>query len=280
MYVRLCILIISNEASRYVCEVSHAILSFSLRMLIALQPFHNILITTSDSDESHDRRSMLLFPDGLDISSPFEDIRKTAHAESGAESDEHLIAIEKAAEGLIRRQLLPVELSPRAKELTPKDQHAIFVRQQNNVDASTADSREHRMPTILICGHGGRDQRCGITGPILKQQFNSIMTKRSSETALFNEWTTELISHIGGHKFAGNVIIYLPRPSVDVWGTHPLAGMGVWYGRVEPKHVEGIVNETILRGRITKELFRGGIDGKGGILRLANVETIVSSLDV
>lgn len=32
-------------------------------------------------------------------------------------------------------------------------------------------------------------------------------------------------SHIGGHKFAGNLIVYSPR------------GTGVWYGRVSPKEV-------------------------------------------
>lgn len=32
-------------------------------------------------------------------------------------------------------------------------------------------------------------------------------------------------SHIGGHKFAGNMIVYSPR------------GTGVWYGRVSPKEV-------------------------------------------
>jgi len=74
------------------------------------------------------------------------------------------------------------------------------------------------------------------------------------------------ISHIGGHKFAGNVIVYIP-PVLGNQG-HPLAGQGVWFGRVEPKHVEGIVSETIEGGRVIKELFRGGIDGKGGLMRL------------
>jgi len=74
------------------------------------------------------------------------------------------------------------------------------------------------------------------------------------------------VSHIGGHKFAGNVIVYIP-PILGNEG-HPLAGQGVWYGRVEPKHVEGIVSETVEGGRVIKELFRGGIDGKGGLMRI------------
>ena len=38
-----------------------------------------------------------------------------------------------------------------------------------------------------------------------------------------------------------------------------MAGSAIWYGRVEPKHVEGIVNETVLGGRVIKELWRGGM---------------------
>ena len=75
-----------------------------------------------------------------------------------------------------------------------------------------------------------------------------------------------LISHIGGHKWAGIVIIYIP-PKFKPGGLKStvlskLAGRGIWYGRVEPKHVEGIVMETILGGKVIKELFRGATDPK------------------
>lgn len=73
-----------------------------------------------------------------------------------------------------------------------------------------------------------------------------------------------LISHIGGHKFAGNVIIYIP-PSFQ---GNALAGKGVWYGRVGPEHVEGIVAKTVLGGKVIKDMFRGGIEQGGGLLRL------------
>lgn len=65
-----------------------------------------------------------------------------------------------------------------------------------------------------------------------------------------------LISHIGGHKFAGNVVIYFPKD----WrgrGESGLAGKGVWYGRVEPRHVWGIVEETVKGRRVVEELCRG-----------------------
>lgn len=77
-----------------------------------------------------------------------------------------------------------------------------------------------------------------------------------------------LISHIGGHKFAGNVIIYIPPGAKVGDKPHPLAGYGIWYGRVEPRHVEGIINETVLKGNVVEDMFRGGIDQQRRIVRL------------
>ena len=78
-----------------------------------------------------------------------------------------------------------------------------------------------------------------------------------------------MISHIGGHIFAGNVILYIP-PSARLKGgePHPLRGMGIWYGRVEPKHVEGIIAETLGEGRVVMDLFRGGVEKGKEVLRL------------
>ena len=72
------------------------------------------------------------------------------------------------------------------------------------------------------------------------------------------DFDVSLISHVGGHKWAGNVIIYFPPDHrIPNGGVSELAGTGVWYGRVQPKHVEGIVEETIRRGRLIGELLRG-----------------------
>lgn len=126
-----------------------------------------------------------------------------------------------------------------------------------------------RMPgaTILICGHNTRDTRCGILGPLLRDEFCSYLNakERSIESRGGQQYTTQsncsrvaLTSHIGGHAFAGNVVIYLPKtfkmPSGEL---SPLAGMGIWYGRVEPRHVWGIMEETVQRGSVIQELLRG-----------------------
>ncbi|KAM0256364.1 hypothetical protein ACHAQJ_005015 [Trichoderma viride] len=145
---------------------------------------------------------------------------------------------------------------------------------------------------VLICGHGGRDLRCGTMGPVLREEFEEKLAmqgfnvakeavqigsldgnleeaKRIEGSSAEKVARVGLISHIGGHKFAGNVIIYIPPGFTAAGGEkHALAGYGIWYGRVEPKHVEGIVRETVMGGRVVEDMFRGGIDAQRRILRL------------
>ncbi|KAG5912897.1 hypothetical protein E4U42_001731 [Claviceps africana] len=144
---------------------------------------------------------------------------------------------------------------------------------------------------VLVCGHGGRDTRCGVFGPLLRHEFEDKLgragyevARRRARVADLREADGEaqqavdepkktarvgLVSHVGGHKFAGNVIIYLPPGHEGPEGEeHALAGCGIWYGRVEPRHVEGLVHETVVRGRVVEDMFRGGIDATRRVLRL------------
>jgi len=61
---------------------------------------------------------------------------------------------------------------------------------------------------IVICSHRRRDKRCGITGPLLKDEFNKILKEKGldPETAHNDGVGVFLSSHTGGHRFAGNVI--------------------------------------------------------------------------
>lgn len=130
--------------------------------------------------------------------------------------------------------------------------------------------------------------RCGVMGPVLRNEFEDkldhlgyqvlkgpVQTSSNAFDRLEGQAADAkvaarvgLISHIGGHKFAGNVIIYLPPHLRQNGKPHPLAGHGIWYGRVEPRHVEGVIRETVDGGRIIKDMFRGGIDANRHILRL------------
>lgn len=214
-----------------------------------LQPFHNILITTS----SHPDQSLILWPS----------MRRIQGIDNSL-SDPNL------AESLVKGFLLPKQLVPRAKETLSSEQQKNLIH-----DPLSAESilSQHEVSYItdlkvLICGHGNRDDRCGILGPLLQAEFEDRCKEIQPGYAGpdLSGTTVELISHIGGHKFAGNMILYFPK--AGMWENHPLSGMGIWYGRVEPKHIEGIVDATVRNGSIIKELFRGGLDSQGGMLRI------------
>lgn len=198
-----------------------------------------------------------------------------------------------SVEGLVKGYLLPEKLHPAHDGESPI--HRDRLTRKPAYCGLLHGVRDVEDVMVLICGHGGRDMRCGVMGPALRDEFRARLPEEGvqvlegpvevslSETepeaiegtvaavAAGRKTTARvgLISHIGGHKFAGNVIMYLP-PGLkgEDGGRHPLAGHGIWYGRVEPRHVQGLVRETVLRGNVVGELFRGGITGDGQILRL------------
>ncbi|KAI9351250.1 Sucraseferredoxin-like protein, partial [Obelidium mucronatum] len=111
------------------------------------------------------------------------------------------------------------------------------------IESSTAEVVDLEMDAyIFVCTHKKRDKRCGVTGPILVEEFNSAI----QDLGLSGKVACIGISHIGGHKFAGNIIIYSKK-----------FPHGVWYGRVIPCHVESIMQKTVIEGKVFKELFRG-----------------------
>lgn len=98
---------------------------------------------------------------------------------------------------------------------------------------------------VLICGHAQRDIRCGLLAPLLQKEFERVLEREG-----LSHVETGLISHVGGHAYAGNVL-YFPRDCSKM----PI----VFYGRVFPEQVQGIVNTTIKQGKIIKELYRGDV---------------------
>ncbi|KAF9102439.1 hypothetical protein BGX27_010988 [Mortierella sp. AM989] len=102
---------------------------------------------------------------------------------------------------------------------------------------------------IMICSHKKRDKRCGVTAPILRKEFIRVLRSKDMYGDCKGDVEIWMISHIGGHKFAGNVIV------------HRSEGQAVWYGRVEPCHSQAIVEATIERGEVIRELYRGSMNG-------------------
>ncbi|GLI79332.1 hypothetical protein PoHVEF18_007662 [Penicillium ochrochloron] len=247
-----------------------------------LDPFNNILVTNSSlkpspSTTNHSTASALLFPAFKYIPS----IPTSIDPSSTTNSPTNL-------KTFIRAFLLPKRLHATQTSLSQSKQTSLTrtPELQSTHFPDTIDISHS--PTILICGHSGRDKRCGIMAPVLETEFQRVLRGVGFDSVgseieggvsggvdAPNHANVGLISHVGGHKYAGNVIVYIPpkmmvRSSGSGSGPtlHPLAGKGIWYGRVEPKHVQGIVDETVLGGRVVTDHFRGGIDRNGDILRL------------
>lgn len=194
-----------------------------------------------------------------------------------------------SVEALAKGYLLPEQLHSAHQGLSPI--HRDRLTRKTAYQRLLYGVRDVEDVLVLICGHGGRDMRCGVMGPVLRHEFETQLPQEGvqvlrgpveidvhDESVAAISGTIEkptltarvgLISHIGGHKFAGNVIVYLPPSMQTSEGErHPLAGHGIWYGRVEPKHVRGILQETILKGNVIADMFRGGIRPNREILRL------------
>jgi hypothetical protein len=225
-------------------------------------PYRNVLVTTSSfplpaaaTAADKNRRAALLFPANEEIVLP------PAPVAAQEEDDE-------ALDTLLMRATT-----------APQQETSAYNRELLNITKLT-------QPTILICSHDSRDSRCGILGPLLHAEFSRQLTTIMPTR---HKLRVGMISHIGGHKWAGNVIVYFPpewragfQPDatrdggvrggdgtqVAAGDVSPLSGKAVWYGRVEPRHVEGIIRETVLGGNVIEDLFRGLVDEKGQAIRL------------
>eukprot|EP00249_Psilotum_nudum_P009227 c21794_g1_i1 orf=172-1407(+) len=98
---------------------------------------------------------------------------------------------------------------------------------------------------VFICCHASRDARCGVCGPVLIGKFREHISSRGLEDHVF----VRPCSHIGGHKYAGNVIIYSSNTADQV--------VGHWYGYVTPDDVPVLLDEHISEGKVLDRLWRG-----------------------
>ncbi|KAM9960092.1 hypothetical protein ACTFIW_009217 [Dictyostelium discoideum] len=127
--------------------------------------------------------------------------------------------------------------------LTPNTMEKVLAYFQDNdtIDLSTfpmeIQVEQLSGKYIFICTHKQKDQRCGYCGPILVDQLRDQIKERSLEKEIQVFGT----SHVGGHKYAGNVLVFPP---------------GNWYGYVTPDDVSSIIDSTI-SGEVIQKLHRG-----------------------
>ncbi|PBP27878.1 sucrase/ferredoxin domain containing protein [Diplocarpon rosae] len=145
---------------------------------------------------------------------------------------------------------------------------------------------------ILLCSQKTRDARCGQSAPLLRKE----MERHLRSYGLYRDLDDErpggvgiyFISHVGGHKYSANVMIYrkanafgldkiergklageayLPpqKPSPDE--AHEGAAQCMWIARVRPEDCEGIIKYTVLQGKLVKpeSQLRAGFDRQRGL---------------
>ncbi|KAK4453897.1 Sucrase/ferredoxin-like-domain-containing protein [Podospora aff. communis PSN243] len=148
---------------------------------------------------------------------------------------------------------------------------------------------------ILLCSQKTRDARCGQSAPLLRKELQ----RHLQPLGLYRDLDDErpggvgiyFISHVGGHKYSANMMIYR-RP--DAFGLDKVergkladgetaapekknfengeedvgAGQCIWLARVKPEDCEGIVKFTVLQGKVIKPAsqLRGGFDRSRGLM--------------
>jgi hypothetical protein len=120
---------------------------------------------------------------------------------------------------------------------------ALFISHQTL--SSVAPTGVHQSPQplpwatlLLVCTHGNRDKRCGRAGPIIIEALQAELAVRDIPASKI---AVRASSHIGGHKYAGTLIVY-PQ--------------GQWYGFMTKKNVKPLL-DSVLAGGVLDKCFRG-----------------------
>ena len=127
---------------------------------------------------------------------------------------------------------------------------------------------------ILLCSQKTRDARCGQSAPLLRRELE----RHLRPLGLYRDMQDErpggvgiyFISHVGGHKYSANVMVYRRAEAREGKGKGEMgeAGQCVWLARVRPEDCEGIVKFTVLQGKVVKpeRQLRGGFDREKGLV--------------
>lgn len=153
-------------------------------------------------------------------------------------------------------------LEPTIEDEERKEEVEVSEKLASLALSSSSPPSSHPYPhdyLILICSHRRRDARCGISAPILRKEFEKHLRPlnlwRDLSDVRPGGASVVFINHVGGHKYSANVIIYRKAD-----------GQGIWLARVAPKHVEGIVKHTLVKGKIVHpDMIRGGFNRQTGL---------------
>ncbi|KAL5118919.1 hypothetical protein ACEQ8H_003242 [Pleosporales sp. CAS-2024a] len=182
----------------------------------------------------------------------------------------------------------PLPSAPPAAASTPDEHSSPAVPARL---ALTARPCPHKY-LIFMCSQKTRDARCGQSAPLLRREFERILRPMGLYRDLHDERPGGVgiyfISHVGGHKFSANVMIYRHSSVIQQQQTAGMEENGdsdkkkegtdvlldadsqssgeaaqcIWLARVRPEDCENIVRYTVLQGKVVKpeRQLRGGFD--------------------
>lgn len=172
----------------------------------------------------------------------------------------------------------PLGVKPEAQPQSPDEQQ---VPHPANTSITTNPLRSHPCPhaaVILLCSQHTRDARCGQSAPLLRREFERHLRPlglyRDLDDTRPGGVGIYFISHVGGHKYAANVIVYrrrdfewYKRGDADAQADEEGAAQGIWLARVRPEECENIIRYTVLQGKLVKpsSQLRGGFDRERGV---------------
>ena len=151
---------------------------------------------------------------------------------------------------------------------------------------------------ILLCSQKTRDARCGQSAPLLRKELQRQLQPLGLYRDLYDERPGGVgiyfISHVGGHKYSANMMVYrrpnafgvddveraklpngealLPKKAQPKDGDAEIDDVGaaqcIWLARIRPEDIEGVVKYTVLQGKVIKPetQLRGGFDRAKGLL--------------
>ncbi|KAM9924895.1 hypothetical protein OXX59_004226 [Metschnikowia pulcherrima] len=152
------------------------------------------------------------------------------------------VTIENA--GKVLDRVVPDLIKYRDQQVTelPDISYAEFPEVEVKPDPSKA--------YVFFCSHRTRDKKCGVTAPIMKRE----MDMHLRDLGLYRDFSDDrpggvqvaFVNHIGGHKYAANVIIYLKS-----------SGKNIWLARCKPSNVVPIIDQCIVEdGKVWPEKVR------------------------
>ena len=119
------------------------------------------------------------------------------------------VAGDAAGDVLLFPQMRRHRLGP--ERVRDKNEIAAFVQSVvvdgDNAESTSIASSAH----VFVCTHASRDARCGVCGPALVDAFRAAV---AADSELRGRVEVRGCSHVGGHKYAGNVLVFAPRGGV------------------------------------------------------------------